>query len=623
MDYESDNPAFLKEKYSGLHVSRESLSAARRTKVLSGESVSQKPNDRIDNLLERYGQFAFDSEKRNRLRSMIMNEYIYSNKEKLAEGAARVEERAARELGIDMHYGEEALDMRGDIAAVDLEKSLDQWINYFSDPNEPYAPWFRYYAFRSVLELGRWDKDKNKFPKRSPGTNLLFPDIDRGALGYVQDMISSATNMDILEKIQKGQRQMDTPTGEVLTQKKAQDFAKLSFAEQYAEGIRQKGEITPEMREETKGMWITYRQGTDPTALWKSLQNKGTSWCTAGFGTAKAQLDGGDFHVYYTLDRYGNPTIPRVAIRMQEGVIFEARGVADSQQNIEGNMGDIAEKQIDKLPGAEKYRKAKSDMRLLTEIENRVKQGQDLSRPELIFLYEINSPIEGFGYEKDPRIKELKDFRVAQGLIKTDVLIVLGTKDHPLLPSQIAWGTSDVITENTKAYIGPLFPGIFKLLPKEVEIYESFPNGRIKRPELTAQGEADLSDTNVSEWVKSDLLTQVDYPKQKVTLSLVILTPAMVGLPNGATKKEFFEKAASLGAKLCPAFVGPHLREQYKDQPDGEWLTIAMEPITDADGRPFVFRLSCGGGGLWLGSSIAFGSRRWDSGSWAVFLVSR
>src|SRR3989338_6633226 len=111
------------------------------------------------------------------------------------------------------------------------------------------------------------------------------------------------------------------------------------------------------MREETTGKWVKYQKGTDSTALWASLQNKGTAWCTKGFATAETQLKGGDFYVYYTLDRQGKPSIPRIAIRMQEEQIFEVRGVSDNQQNLEGNMTEIAEEKMSKLPGKEKYQK--------------------------------------------------------------------------------------------------------------------------------------------------------------------------------------------------------------------------------------------------------------------------
>lgn len=50
-------------------------------------------------------------------------------------------------------------------------------------------------------------------------------------------------------------------------------------------------------------------------------------------------------------------------------------------------------------------------MKHVTKIENKIKEKQELTAGDLIFLYEIDSPIEGFGYEKYPRIQELRSQR--------------------------------------------------------------------------------------------------------------------------------------------------------------------------------------------------------------------
>lgn len=284
------NPEFLKEKY-GLHNAPEVEAAAEHTKKATGEKVPQDPSARIQNYLDRLERLVIDPKKEQKrkmmggesrpralslLREMVMNKYVRPHKEKMAEGAAQVEERVARELGIEAHYGAEELEQRGEIAVEDLEKSLDAWISYLSDANEPYPTWFRYYAFRNILDLGDYDKDKAEFTKRSPGSFRLFPEIDRGALAYVEDMILSSKDPATLKKLQDAQLAAGTPEDQLITKEKAAQFSRQSFAKQYSEGMRQAGEITPEMREETRGQWVKYQKGTDPTALWASLQNKGT-----------------------------------------------------------------------------------------------------------------------------------------------------------------------------------------------------------------------------------------------------------------------------------------------------------------------------------------------------------
>jgi len=221
----------------------------------TGEKVPQNPDQQIQTYLDRLERLVLDPDKKQSrkmeggqsrpralslLREMVMNEYIRPNKEKLAEGAARVEERAARNLGMDIEYGEEELEQRGEIAVEDLEKSLDNWISYLSDNNEPYPTWFRYYAFRNILNIGDYDKDKNEFTKRTKGSTRLFPDIDRGALAYIQQNIEANKDPNVLEKLQKAQAKAannDLPEEQWITKEKVQKFSNLSFAKQYAEGI--------------------------------------------------------------------------------------------------------------------------------------------------------------------------------------------------------------------------------------------------------------------------------------------------------------------------------------------------------------------------------------------------
>lgn len=632
-----ENPNFLKQKYN-LHNTPEVAVAAKRTEKRTGEKIPQDPGTKIQNYLDRLEKLVLDPDKKQQrkpfgkdsrpralslLRDMVMDEYVRPNKEKMAAGAAAVEERAARNLGMDVRYGEEELEQRGEIAVTDLEKSLDNWISYLSDANEPYPTWFRYYAFRNILDLGDYDKDKKEFTKRSKGSTRLFPEIDRGALAYVQERIEAAENPKMLEKLQNAQKAAannDIPETELLTREKAANFAKLSFAKQYAEGLSQAGEITPEMREITEGKWVRYQQGTDPTALWASLQNKGTAWCTKGFATAETQLKGGDFYVYYTLDKQGKPTIPRIAIRMQEENIGEVRGVADGDQNLEGNMAEIAEKKMNEFPGAEKYRKASSDMKLLTEIEKKVKAGQELDKNDLIFLYEIDSPIEGFGYQRDPRIEEIRDQRKAN--LKEDASIVFECS-----PEEIAYGSDD-ITENAKAYVGEWNVEIFQKIrqyPNIKHLFESFPNKKIfmfaletdptvNSPEKAGKA---MDEKNIyqSEWTKN-IFQKTEFSREKQKYELVKFTVGQLGFPRGATTDEIYQKAEELGLDLCPAEVGPHLRLQYSGK---EWMLIAMKQITDRDGDPSVFSLGWCGGQLRLSAGDAGPGERWGPGLEFVF----
>src|SRR3989344_2901539 len=428
---EKKNPLHLKNPE--LQTSPEVQRAVEREEQKTGEKVPNDPAERIEAYLKRLEKLVLDPNKEQEskamrdvehierpralslLREMVLNEYVRPNKEQMAQGAARVEQRVARQMGIQAEYNEDALEQRGEIAVGDLESSLDEWIKYLSNPDEPYPVWFRYYAFRNILSLGEYDKDKQEFPKRSKGTFKLFPDVDRGALAHVQQMIEASQDNTVLNDMREAQKTLwDTPEKDLLTREKAKAFTNLSFAKQYAEGIKQNGEILPELRAETRGEWVRYKKGEDPKSLWLSLQNKGTAWCTKGYPTAKTQLKGGDFYVYYTLDTTGNPTIPRIAIRMEgdKKIAENPRGVFDSQQNLEPNMVDILDDKLKEF-GAEAnvFKKKSEDMRMLTALEKKRENKEPFTKDDLILLYEINGTIEGFGYDTDPRIEEILSSR--------------------------------------------------------------------------------------------------------------------------------------------------------------------------------------------------------------------
>jgi len=91
------------------------------------------------------------------------------------------------------------------------------------------------------------------------------------------------------------------------------------------------------------------------------------------------------------------------------------------------------------------------------------------------------------------------------------------------------------------------------------------------------------------------------YSKTKTELDLVVVTAADLGFPTGSTPvAEIYRRAMQLGFDLCPAEVGPQLRLQYANQPLGEFLHIAMQPIASWRGDLVDLTVGNGGAGLLL-----------------------
>jgi len=626
-----ENPNFLKNKYN-LHNSPEVESAANRTEARTGEELPQDPEDRIQNYLDRFTEIIERKEPAKReqgieaIKKVLHNKFIIKPEE-IPENYFTNQQRLAREQGHgDIEVTDEMREQLTEVVITDQKSSLDNWIDYLASDDATYPDWLKYYAFRSILSMGDYDKEKKQFSKRSVGTVKPFPDINREALALVLDAIEKKANKKEVNLV-------------VEDEEKKQEFQKLlqgeNFAKLYAFAI---DKVTPTEEAElanTKGEWVKYRRGKDHMPLVNSLQGHGTGWCTAGESTAQSQLANGDFYVYYSLDKSGKPNIPRAAIRMKGDSIAEVRGIGPDQ-NLDPFIGDIVKAKLASFPDGQAYEKKSADMKLLTAIENKVKAKQQLSKDDLIFLYEINDTIEGFGYQRDPRIKELREQRKAN--LREDLPIIFEYS-----PNQIAY-TPKQINKNTKAYIGELEPNIFQKLPDNLEhIYTSFPEGKIERLEMTIghrnksqiikelEKRSKLKDNDeekvyISSYAHSMLnkpeLTTIEKPEQ---INLVKLKVSDLGFKNITRTNQIYKRAKELGLELCPPEVGPTIRLDYKkifnkDQSKGNYFYIAMKQISGFDGRPDVFSVyRLGDGERWLSSDWAEPDDEWGPRGEFVF----
>lgn len=134
------------------------------------------------------------------------------------------------------------------------------------------------------------------------------------------------------------------------------------------------------------------------------------------------------------------------------------------------------------------------------------------------------------------------------------------------------------------------------------------------------------SGNKIYDWA-DDILGTSDFNKRiaqtEKEIDLVIVTVEELGFKDSATRKEIYDRAIELGLKLCPAEVGPQLRLQYEDQPNGEYLHISMEPITDSGGDLGVFGVEHGDGGRWLDAYYGPPDDVWRSDGRWVFVHSK
>ena len=126
----------------------------------------------------------------------------------------------------------------------------------------------------------------------------------------------------------------------------------------------------------------------------------------------------------------------------------------------------------------------------------------------------------------------------------------------------------------------------------------------------------------ISEYA-GQILNKAKLVKGVTELELVVITQVDLGFPEGTTFENMVLRAKEWGLERCPAEVGPYLRLVYKDQPKGEWLRIAMEPIADSGGGLGVFDVGHDDDGLWLHTSWFVPQYIWDPDDRWVVVRSR
>jgi hypothetical protein len=117
----------------------------------------------------------------------------------------------------------------------------------------------------------------------------------------------------------------------------------------------------------------------------------------------------------------------------------------------------------------------------------------------------------------------------------------------------------------------------------------------------------------------------------KYILQTVELTVENLGFPDGATTDQIFNRAKELGLELCPIELGPYLRLDYLDQPEGSSgklpkhqapsgsITIASEILTEDDDFPKGFYLRRINGVLWLRGYLADHLHVWNPEDHFIF----
>ena len=204
---------------------------------------------------------------------------------------------------------------------------------------------------------------------------------------------------------------------------------------------------------------------------------------------------------------------------------------------------------------------------------------------------------------------------------QTAKLIATVVQNMPEMPADVMQGWIENPMSIKKALKEALCP------PKQIpnlKVWKTIKLGTGLKTAKDFRKALKKSGNRIGDW-GDDILGQPAFTvsKSEVEVDLVNISVAELGFKDGATRKDIYDRASELGLQLCPAEVGPQLRIQYADQPKGEWLRIAMEPIADSDGLLNVFDVAYGRDGRWLGGSHGRPDDFWGGDNRFVFLHSK
>ncbi|MBR2659023.1 hypothetical protein IKD57_04040 [Candidatus Saccharibacteria bacterium] len=317
-----------------------------------------------------------------------------------------------------------------ELLVEDIQKhqreSLESWTNYLSHEDCPYPTWFKVYTMNGISKMGVFDKSKNIFKKRDNTSVAPYPHLNQATLAKVYDTITDFYNVDV-DKDLAGAK--DVPDDETESARNAELDALVksgNFNKLYSKLLLSEKMImkTPERTEDIHGEWVEYGLG-DEDAIASAAD--GTPWCVASPSVGRSYLTTGKYGNSYN-NEYGESKAKFIffhlhdedgrladnacaSIRLDtDGNVAEISGLKDGQA-LEDSLVPIVEEKVRSLPGGEKFLKAFADKHTLIALDRKMQKGEDLTKEELEFLYEINRPIETLDTynDADPRIPEIKE----------------------------------------------------------------------------------------------------------------------------------------------------------------------------------------------------------------------
>ena len=370
---------------------------------------------RLDRMVEKYGNKAEQKIWEASAENVVMDY------EDIPEAYWKQQEQILRDNG----QGRKLSEYEKEILAEDLidkqRQSITSWTNYLGDKNCPYPLWFKVYAFDGISKMSNaLNLDDADYNRRDNTTALSFPKLNAEILAKVYRQINDFYGVDKENWLSK-----HSDDEKLVSLVKSANFPKLYAKELVDTKVILK---TPERTEDVHGDWFEYKLGDEEEIA--SLA-EGTRWCVVDPNVAHNYLEYGNcgHSRYKKVDRASNSKAKFIIFRLEDpnspgvfasngsasirldpdGIVAEVSGLNEGQA-VEDALIPIVKEKTLSIPGGEKYLQKFDDKQALIRLDKKMEKGEDLTKEELAFLYELDRPIATLDTysSKDPRITELK-----------------------------------------------------------------------------------------------------------------------------------------------------------------------------------------------------------------------
>ena len=365
---------------------------------------------RLDRMVEKYGNKAEQKIWEASAENVVMDY------EDIPEAYWKQQEQILRDNG----QGRKLSEYEKEILAEDLidkqRQSITSWTNYLGDKNCPYPLWFKVYAFDGISKMSNTlNLDDADYNRRDNTTALSFPKLNAEILAKVYRNINEFYGVDKENWLSK-----HSDDEKLVSLVKSANFPKLYAKELVNTKVIIK---TPERTEDVHGDWFEYKLGDEEEIA--SLA-EGTKWCVVDPNVAHNYLVYGQYSnpeedddysqdyeddedwedddikvedpeakfIIFRLEDHNTPGVfasnGSASIRLNpNGIVDEVSGLNEGQA-VEDALVPIVKKKALSLPGGEKYLQKFDDKQALIKLDNKMKEGEDLTKEELSFLYELD-----------------------------------------------------------------------------------------------------------------------------------------------------------------------------------------------------------------------------------------